>query len=321
MSSSSLASKAVASLSHSIPAPNEEQRHFLEQATQEKDAQAVKRRKLEAADLRDVGRRFHREMLADSSKSAELYGLKTREEFLALSEAANSGTAIEESDAKKNKKEKKKKRKRKKIVVSCLEEEEDDFTMKSISKNPEVETDFLPDRKRDERLKKEKEQDEKKAIEKEERIKQETMKVVFSFWNGVAHRKVVHVKKGDTIGVFLEKARQELLQDFKHLRSVHPESLMFVKEDMIIPSFITFYDLITSNVQGRTGPLSNFNVHTEIGMADVRAPNKDSHAGKVCERSWYIRNKHYYPASVWEPFDPTKDRFSKNFSVVRAKSS
>lgn len=32
-----------------------------------------------------------------------------------------------------------------------------------------------------------------------------------------------------------------------------------------------------------------------------------AHAGKVVERSWYSRNKHIFPASRWEVYDPDKD--------------
>ena len=28
---------------------------------------------------------------------------------------------------------------------------------------------------------------------------------------------------------------------------------------------------------------------------------------KVVDRRWYERNKHIFPASVWETFDPEKD--------------
>ena len=30
------------------------------------------------------------------------------------------------------------------------------------------------------------------------------------------------------------------------------------------------------------------------------------YSGKVVLRNWYERNKHIFPASRWEPFDPTK---------------
>jgi protein FAM50 len=33
--------------------------------------------------------------------------------------------------------------------------------------------------------------------------------------------------------------------------------------------------------------------------------------GKVVERRWYEKNKHIFPASRWEPFDPTVARSDK----------
>ena len=35
-------------------------------------------------------------------------------------------------------------------------------------------------------------------------------------------------------------------------------------------------------------------------------PSPQSHAGKVVMRNWYERNKHIFPASRWEPYDPEK---------------
>lgn len=79
-----------------------------------------------------------------------------------------------------------------------------------------------------------------------------------------------------------------------------------------------------------------FDVHDDIRvMHDASVETEESHAGKVllrylslkkysdctvfscsflmfyydlfiCFRSWYERNKHIFPASRWEPFDPTK---------------
>lgn len=39
-------------------------------------------------------------------------------------------------------------------------------------------------------------------------------------------------------------------------------------------------------------------------VLSVRPPQ--SHAGKVVLRSWYEKNKHIFPASRWEPYDPEK---------------
>lgn len=35
--------------------------------------------------------------------------------------------------------------------------------------------------------------------------------------------------------------------------------------------------------------------------------NEDPSITKVVDRRWYERNKHIFPASIWEDFDPTKD--------------
>jgi protein FAM50 len=35
--------------------------------------------------------------------------------------------------------------------------------------------------------------------------------------------------------------------------------------------------------------------------------NEDPAITKVVDRRWYERNKHIFPASLWEDFDPTKD--------------
>ena len=35
--------------------------------------------------------------------------------------------------------------------------------------------------------------------------------------------------------------------------------------------------------------------------------NDDPNVTKVVDRRWYERNKHIFPASVWEEFDPGKD--------------
>jgi len=41
-------------------------------------------------------------------------------------------------------------------------------------------------------------------------------------------------------------------------------------------------------------------------ISDASVEKEESHAGKVLLRSWYERNKHIFPASRWEPYDPTK---------------
>jgi len=43
---------------------------------------------------------------------------------------------------------------------------------------------------------------------------------------------------------------------------------------------------------------------------DTRIEKDESHPGKVVERRWYERNKHIFPASRWEVYDPMVERSS-----------
>ncbi|ETW86048.1 hypothetical protein HETIRDRAFT_310203 [Heterobasidion irregulare TC 32-1] len=170
-------------------------------------------------------------------------------------------------------------------------------------KNPNVDTSFLPDREREEAERREREELRQEWIRRQEEMKQEEIEVTYSYWDGSGHRKSVICKKGDDIGTFLEKCRQQ----FPELRSVSVDNLMYIKEDLIIPQHHTFYDFIINKARGKSGPLFNFDVHDDVRLlADATKEKDESHAGKVVERSWYQRNKHIFPASRWEVFDPEK---------------
>jgi protein FAM50 len=82
--------------------------------------------------------------------------------------------------------------------------------------------------------------------------------------------------------MFLAKALESLRREnmFNELKSVSVDQLIFVKDDVILPHHYSFYD---------------FQLTGQI-----------SHAGKICLRSWYERNKHIFPACRWEPYDPEK---------------
>ena len=116
-------------------------------------------------------------------------------------------------------------------------------------KNPNVDTSFLPDREREEQERTERERLRQEWLSKQEQMKQEEIEVTYSYWDGSGHRKSVTVsfrlhmciltpelmgrfsayvgqcKKGDDIGSFLEKCRQQ----FPELRGVNADNLMYVK--------------------------------------------------------------------------------------------
>ncbi|RXH76154.1 hypothetical protein DVH24_019042 [Malus domestica] len=153
----------------------------------------------------------------------------------------------------------------------------------------------------------------------------ESLQITYSYWDGTGHRRVlqasnmldlhlfslhdfsfkietiafsiifhilfisVQVKKGDKIGDFLKAVQQQLAPEFREVRTTSVENLLYVKEDLIIPH------------------LFHFDVHEDVRtIADATIEKDESHAGKVVERHWYEKNKHIFPASRWEIYDPTK---------------
>ncbi|KAI8977014.1 XAP5, circadian clock regulator-domain-containing protein [Mycotypha africana] len=183
------------------------------------------------------------------------------------------------------------------------EEEKPVFKKRKMLKDPTVDTSFLPDREREEKERIEREELRKEWLKKQEEVKNEKINITYSYWDGTGHRKVVTCKKGDSIAQFLDACRQQ----FPQLRGVNTDNLIYVKEDLIIPHHYTFYDFIINKARGKSGPLFSFDVHEDIRLVNDATVEKDeSHAGKVVERAWYERNKHIFPASRWEVFDPAK---------------
>ncbi|NWS13012.1 FA50A protein, partial [Pachyramphus minor] len=184
---------------------------------------------------------------------------------------------------------------------------EDPPKKRKLGKNPDVDTSFLPDRDREEEENRLREELRQEWEAKQEKIKNEEIEITFSYWDGSGHRRTVKMKKGNTMQQFLQKALEILRKDFSELRSAGVEQLMYIKEDLIIPHHHSFYDFIVTKARGKSGPLFNFDVHDDVRLlSDATVEKDESHAGKVVLRSWYEKNKHIFPASRWEPFDPEK---------------
>lgn len=180
---------------------------------------------------------------------------------------------------------------------------------KAIMKNPEVDTSFLPDQDREMRARAERDRLRKEWITRQQQMKSELLEITYSYWDGTGHRRTVQCQKGDTVGKFLELVRCDLSKEFREMANVSSDALLYVKEDLIIPQDISFYDLIATRARGKSGPLFNFDVHDDVrlGAVDARIEKDESHPGKVVERRWYDRNKHIFPASRWEIYDPAKE--------------
>ncbi|XP_026194518.1 uncharacterized protein LOC34619459 [Cyclospora cayetanensis] len=178
---------------------------------------------------------------------------------------------------------------------------------KRIGKDPSVDTSYLPDKERDAQLAAERQQLIEEYRQKEEREKRMPLCVTYSYWDGTGHRRRIQVLRGSTVGEFLATAKRELEREFVELRSVATENLMYVKEDLILPHNVTFFELIKSKARGKSGPLFHFDAHDDVRVFnDVRTEKEDSHAGKIVDKKWFERNKHIFPASRWEVFNPNK---------------
>jgi protein FAM50 len=251
-------------------------------------------------------------------------GLVTMAEWRAAEDEAK---VQEEKVKEKQLGKKKKKKKKKKSSVGALsfgeevEEEEGSGAVVQTSpragskslKNPNVETAFLPDKARETKQLEEAMALREEWIQMQGKLKEELVEITYSYWDGSGHRRELKIKKGASMGQFLEKVRQELMKEFPELRGCSSENLLYIKEDLIIPHHYTFYDLIVTKARGKSGPLFHFDVHDDIRMVnDARIEKDESHPGKIVERSWYEHNKHIFPASRWEIYDPTikRDRYT-----------
>ncbi|XP_047477553.1 protein FAM50A-like [Penaeus chinensis] len=190
-------------------------------------------------------------------------------------------------------------------VVEVKTSESKEFRM---AKNPDVDTSFLPDREREDAENRLREELRQEWVGKQEAMKNEEIEITFSYWDGSGHRRSVRMKKGNSVYQFLQRGLEILRKEFNELRTVSADHLMYIKEDLIIPHHYTFYDFIVNKARGKSGPLFHFDVRDDIRLvSDASVEKEESHAGKVVMRSWYERNKHIFPASRWEPYDPQKN--------------
>jgi protein FAM50 len=66
-------------------------------------------------------------------------------------------------------------------------------------------------------------------------------------------------------------------------------------------------DEIPEDYNPLSRPSSKPKARAVTPIEDLEGVNDDPTFTKVVDRRWYERNKHIYPASVWQEFDPEKD--------------
>lgn len=60
-----------------------------------------------------------------------------------------------------------------------------------------------------------------------------------------------------------------------------PDSMLYIKEDLIIPNSLTFYELIINKARGKSGPLFHFDVHEARAGASAAAGAMRPLAGRI----------------------------------------
>ena len=71
------------------------------------------------------------------------------------------------------------------------------------------------DKDKEREAEREAEREHKEWLQAEEQRKQQDLKITYSYWDGMGHRRSLTVKQGDTVETFLKKVREQLMQQFR----------------------------------------------------------------------------------------------------------
>ncbi|KAI3330774.1 XAP5, circadian clock regulator-domain-containing protein [Ustulina deusta] len=181
--------------------------------------------------------------------------------------------------------------------------------------------------------------------QRQERVKATEIAIPFVFYDGSnIPGGTVRVKKGDFVWQFLDKSRKvgadlgvgERANARREWARVGVDDLIMVRGNVIIPHHYDFLFFIMNKTLGPNGtilfnydaeasrsrpnrpiasddqmsppfdiPLSTASTQTPV--ESIEGALDDPTMTRVVDRRWYERNKHIYPASMWQDFDPEKD--------------
>ncbi|KAF1924460.1 uncharacterized protein M421DRAFT_72333 [Didymella exigua CBS 183.55] len=176
-------------------------------------------------------------------------------------------------------------------------------------------------------------------------VKATEVAIPFVFYDGTnVPGGLCRVKKGDNIWLFLDKARKVGAElgvggdnSRRNWARISVDDLMFVRGEVILPHHYEFYHFLFNSVTGFNGPIFDWsaqptkatptiNPDEEMNTDDYDPLNPkrskvkessfpddelegchdDPAVTKVVDRRWYEKNKHIFPASVWEEYNPDK---------------
>jgi hypothetical protein len=89
------------------------------------------------------------------------------------------------------------------------------------------------------------------------------------------------------------------MSDYPDLRTIKGEfGLLFVMDCVIIPTNLTFFDLLKNNIKGPSGPL--FQLVQKEGFVQHTGD-----IGTIIDKRVYDANKHVYPLCNWNVLNLT----------------
>ncbi|KAJ9457039.1 Protein XAP5 CIRCADIAN TIMEKEEPER [Diplonema papillatum] len=232
----------------------------------------------------------------DSKLTAATVGLVTREEFSKKRKEVESFEERAADEA--TEKQRQKKKKKQKQALSFADPDDDDDGGGGGGGDAAAAAELSVKRYGAERAQKEAQEaktlrllEEQYEAEKQ-RVLAEVIEVAYTVYPD-RKQYAMTVKKGDTVGHFLQKSA------FQNKELAKTQDALFVREDLILPNDMTFYDVLAAGAKGRTGRLCEFNTIVDTG-------GRRKTTAIVCAK-WYSRNKEMMPARLWELFDLSKD--------------
>lgn len=120
------------------------------------------------------------------------------------------------------------------------------------------------------------------------------------FADGFNTTKSFNIRKGTKIGSFQELCRRSFSYQYPDLRGIKGEfGLLIVIDGIILPTNLTFYDIIKNNINGQTGLLFAF------GQNEKGLPKRLGEPIILIDKRFYDKNKHIYPLNGWDYLNMT----------------
>ena len=141
----------------------------------------------------------------------------------------------------------------------------------------------------------------KEYYEKEMKVKGQEIEVYYKYWDGFQQVQKLRLKKDTKISIFTECIRQELQIDYPDMRSINGEyGLMYVLDNTIVPSTVSFFDVLKNKVRGPNGLL----LETKL-IEDEGYEVQTNTVGMIITKKFYEKNKHCYPLKNWKHLNLT----------------